>query len=179
MKRFFIIFVMLVAIGTTQRSYAQTSRFLASYKFAATNIYKEKGIEITHLTGEMLEMMVKKNSKDIGLLSKISSIYQIKFQDINEAPNTTISFRKIPVDSDYEPGGAFTNNGVKYEIYKSEGLHYTSRAGINEYLIYITNGKQMLVCDIYGTISYKEVLSMIAPSLPQKDDLQIDTLNTN
>jgi hypothetical protein len=179
MKRIFIIFVMLVAISTTQRSYAQTSRFLASYKFAAINIYEEKGIEITHLTGEMLEMMVKKGSKDIGLLSKISSIYQIKFQDINVARNTTKSFRSIPSDSDYTPCGAFTNKGTKYEIYKNEGLHYTSRAGINEYLIYITNGKQMLVCDINGTISYKEVLSMIAPSLPQKDDLQIDTLNTN
>jgi hypothetical protein len=170
---------MLVAIGATQRSYAQTSRFLASYKFAAINIYEEKGIEITHLTGEMLEMMVKKGSKDIGLLSKISSIYQIKFQDINVARNTTKSFRSIPSDSDYTPCGAFTNKGTKYEIYKNEPHHYSSDAGINEYLIYITNGKQMLVCDINGTISYKEVLSMIAPSLPQKESLQIDTLNTN
>ena len=178
MKRIFIIFVMLVAISTTQRSYAQTSRFLASYKFAATNIYEEKGIEITHLTGEMLEMMVKKGSKDIRLLSKISSIYQIKFQDINVARNTTKSFRSIPSDSDYTPCGAFTNKGTKYEIYKNEPRH-SSDAGINEYLIYITNGKQMLVCDICGTISYKEVLSMISPSLPQKNDLQIDTLNTN
>ncbi|MBR5811571.1 MAG: DUF4252 domain-containing protein [Alistipes sp.] len=179
MKRFFIIFVMLVAIGTTQRSNAQTSIFLSAYKLASINTSKEKGIEITHLTGEMLEMMVKKDSKDIELLPKISSIYQIKIQDVNEAPNAARAFKGVPYNELYKPCGAFTNNGVKYEIYKNEGTQYTSRAGINEYLIYITNGKQMLVCDIYGAIGYKEVLSMISPSLPQKNDLQIDTLNTN
>ena len=169
-----------MAIAATQNGYAQASRFIASYKLVARNADVEKGVEITHLTGEMLEMMIKKDSKDIGLMTKISSIYQIKIQNVNAAPVATRSFKAVPHnESSYTPCGAFTNKGTKYEIYKNEPPHYSSDAGMNEYLIFITNNQQMLVCDIYGKISYKEVLSMIAPSLPQKESLQIDTLNTN
>ena len=83
------------------------------------------------------------------------------------------TFKRVTQEGKYDSAGIFTTNGVKYEIYR------TAFRDLNEYLIFITSGKQTLVCDISGAIGYKEVLSMISPSLPQKNDLHIDTLNIN
>ena len=176
MKRFFIIFVMLVAIGSAYESKAQSKKFRDAYKELLEIQCRPsfKGIELTHLTGEMLQMMVKDDSNaPMKLKNRINAIYQIKIADAGEFNNLIRLLRSVVNEGKYDPCGTFTSNGVKYEIYR------TAVGDLNEYLIFITKGKQFLACDIYGIISYKEVLSMISPSLPQKNDLQIDTLNTN
>lgn len=179
MKRIFIIFVMLVAIGSAYEGKAQKKVFLNEYNRLLqwqTNPAYARTMELTHFTGEMLQMMVKsEDSKTQNLIKRINSIYQIKVKDNTSSlgGNVIRTLKHITREGKYDLAGIFTTNGVKYEIYR------TALRDLNEYLIFITSGKQSLVCDIYGTISYKEVLSMIAPSLPQKESLQIDTLNTN
>ena len=177
MKRIFIIFVMLVAIGSAYEGKAQSKKFRDAYKELLEIQSRPycKFIELTHLTGEMLQMMVKDDSNaPMKLKNKINSIYQIKLTDI-ETYGFGIynSLRSVIKDGKYEPCGTFTSDNVRYEIYRN------TVGDLNEYLIFITSGMKVLVCDIYGAIGYKEVLSMISPSLPQKNDLQIDTLNTN
>ena len=179
MKRIFIIFVMLVAIGSAYESKAQSKKFRDAYKYILDcSAYNREHIEVSHFTGEMLQMMVKDDSNaPMKLKNRINSIYQIKIADAGEFTrefdNLIRLLRSVVNEGKYDPCGTFTSNGVKYEIYR------TAVGDLNEYLIFITKGKQFLACDIYGIISYKEVLSMISPSLPQKNDLQIDTLNTN
>ena len=175
MKRIFIIFVMLVAIGSAYESQAQSKKFRDAYKYILDcSAYNREHIEVSHFTGEMLQMMVKDDSNaPMKLKNRINAIYQIKIADAGEFNSLIRLLRSVVNEGKYDPCGTFTSNGVKYEIYR------TAVGDLNKYLIFITKGKQFLACDIYGIISYKEVLSMIAPSLPQKDDLQIDTLNTN
>lgn len=175
MKRIFIIFVMLAAIGSAYESKAQSKKFRDAYKYILDcSAYNSEHIEVSHFTGEMLQMMVKDDSNaPMKLKNRINSIYQIKIADAGEFNNLIRLLRSVVNEGKYDPCGTFTSNGVKYEIYR------TAVGDLNEYLIFITKGKQFLACDIYGIISYKEVLSMIAPSLPQKESLQIDTLNTN
>ncbi len=179
MKRIFIIFVMLVAIGSAYESKAQKKVFLNEYNRLLqwqTNPTYARTMELTHFTGEMLQMMVKsEDSKTQNLIKRINSIYQIKVKDNTSSlgGNVIRTLKHITREGKYDLAGIFTTNGVKYEIYR------TALRDLNEYLIFITSGKQSLVCDIYGAIGYKEILSMISPSLPQKESLQIDTLNTN
>ena len=175
MKRFFIIFVMLVAIGSAYESQAQSKKFRDAYKYILDySAYNREHIEVSHFTGEMLQMMVKDDSNaPMKLKNRINAIYQIKIADAGEFNYLIRLLRSVVNEGKYDPCGTFTSNGVKYEI------HRTAVGDLNEYLIFITSGKKVLVCDIYGAIGYKEVLSMISPSLPQKNDLQIDTLNTN
>ena len=179
MKRFFIIFVMLVAIGSAYESKAQKKVFLNEYNRLLqwqTNPTYARTMELTHFTGEMLQMMVKsEDSKTQNLIKRINSIYQIKVKDNTSSlgGNVIRTLKHITREGKYDLAGIFTTNGVKYEIYR------TALRDLNEYLIFISSGKQSLVCDIYGAVGYKEILSMISPSLPQKNDLQIDTLNTN
>ena len=179
MKRIFIIFVMLVAIGSAYEGKAQKKVFLNEYNRLLqlqTNPTYARTIELTHFTGEMLQMMVKSDdSKTQNMIKRINSIYQIKVKDNTSSlgGNVIRTLKHITREGKYDLAGIFTTNGVKYEIYR------TALRDLNEYLIFISSGKQSLVCDIYGVVGYKEILSMISPSLPQKDDLQIDTLNTN
>ncbi len=179
MKRFFIIFVMLVAIGSAYEGKAQKKVFLNEYNRLLqwqTNPIHARTIELTHFTGEMLQMMVKSDdSKTQNMIKRINSIYQIKIKDNTPGTggNVIRALKVVTREGKYDIAGIFTTNGVKYEIYR------TAHRDLNEYLIFTTSGKQSLVCDIYGAVSYKEILSMISPSLPQKNDLQIDTLNTN
>lgn len=179
MKRFFIIFVMLVAIGSAYEGKAQKKVFLNEYNRLLqwqTNPTYARTMELTHFTGEMLQMMVKSDdSKTQNMIKRINSIYQIKVKDNTSSlgGNVIRTLKHITREGKYDLAGIFTTNGVKYEIYR------TALRDLNEYLIFITSGKQSLVCDIYGAIGYKEILSMISPSLPQKESLQIDTLNTN
>ena len=170
---------MLVAIGSAYEGKAQKKVFLNEYNRLLqlqTNPIHARTIELTHFTGEMLQMMVKSDdSKTQNLIKQINSIYQIKIKDNTPGTggNVIQALKHITREGKYDIAGIFTSNGVKYEIYR------TALRDLNEYLIFITSGKQSLVCDISGAIGYKEVLSMISPSLPQKNDLQIDTLNTN
>ena len=168
---------MLVAIGSAYESQAQSKKFRDAYKelLERQSISYYKGVELTHLTGEMLQMMVKDDSNaPMKLKNRINAIYQIKLADIeNSYRSIFLNLRSLIKDGKYAPCGTFTSDNVKYELYR------TAVGDLNEYLIFISKGKQFLACDIYGVISYKEVLSMISPSLPQKNDLQIDTLNTN
>ncbi len=179
MKRFFIIFVMLVAIGSAYEGKAQKKVFLNEYNRLLqwqTNPIHARTIELTHFTGEMLQIMVKSDdSKTQNMIKRINSIYQIKIKDNTPGTggNVISTLKRITREGKYDLAGIFTTNGVKYEIYR------TALRDLNEYLIFISSGKQSLVCDIYGAVGYKEILSMISPSLPQKNDLQIDTLNTN
>lgn len=179
MKRIFIIFVMLVAIGSAYEGKAQKKVFLNEYNRLLqwqTNPTYARTMELTHFTGEMLQMMVKSDdSKTQNMIKRINSIYQIKVKDNTSSlgGNVIRTLKHITREGKYDLAGIFTTNGVKYEIYR------TALRDLNEYLIFITSGKQSLVCDIYGAIGYKEILSMISPSLPQKESLQIDTLNTN
>ena len=178
MKRIFIIFVMLVAICSAAESKAQKKVFLNEYNRLLqlqTNPIHARIIELTHFTGEMLQMMVKSDdSKTQNMIKRINSIYQIKVKDTSGTGGNVIrTLKHITREGKYDLAGIFTTNGVKYEIYR------TALRDLNEYLIFITSGKQSLVCDIYGAVGYKEILSMISPSLPQKNDLHIDTLNTN
>ena len=179
MKRIFIIFVMLVAIGSAYECKAQKKVFLNEYNRLLqwqTNPTYARTMELTHFTGEMLQMMVKSDdSKTQNMIKRINSIYQIKVKDNTSSlgGNVIRTLKHITREGKYDLAGIFTTNGVKYEIYR------TALRDLNEYLIFITSGKQSLVCDIYGAIGYKEILSMISPSLPQKESLQIDTLNTN
>ena len=170
---------MLVAIGSAYESKAQKKVFLNEYNRLLqwqTNPTYARTMELTHFTGEMLQMMVKsEDSKTQNLIKRINSIYQIKVKDNTSSlgGNVIRTLKHITREGKYDLAGIFTTNGVKYEIYR------TALRDLNEYLIFITSGKQSLVCDIYGAIGYKEILSMISPSLPQKESLQIDTLNTN
>ena len=170
---------MLVAIGSAYESKAQKKVFLNEYNRLLqwqTNPTYARTMELTHFTGEMLQMMVKSDdSKTQNMIKRINSIYQIKIKDNSPGTggNVIRTLKHITREGKYDLAGIFTTNGVKYEIYR------TALRDLNEYLIFISSGKQSLVCDISGIISYKEVLSMISPSLPQKNDLQIDTLNTN
>ena len=84
MKRFFIIFVMLVAIGSAYESKAQSKKFRDAYKYILDcSAYNREHIEVSHFTGEMLQMMVKDDSNaPMKLKNKINSIYQIKLTDI-------------------------------------------------------------------------------------------------
>ena len=179
MKRIFIIFVMLVAIGSAYEGKAQKKVFLNEYNRLLqwqTNPAYARTMELTHFTGEMLQMMVKSDdSKTQNMIKRINSIYQIKVKDNTSSlgGNVIRTLKHITREGKYDLAGIFTTNGVKYEIYR------TALRDLNEYLIFITSGKQSLVCDIYGAVGYKEILSMISPSLPQKESLQIDTLNTN
>ena len=179
MKRFFIIFVMLVAIGSAYESKAQKKVFLNEYNRLLqwqTNPTYARTMELTHFTGEMLQMMVKsEDSKTQNLIKRINSIYQIKVKDNTSGLGGGVirTLKHITREGKYDLAGIFTTNCVKYEIYR------TALRDLNEYLIFISSGKKVLVCDIYGAVGYKEILSMISPSLPQKNDLQIDTLNTN
>lgn len=177
MKRFFIIFVMLVAIGSAYESQAQSKKFRDAYKYILDySAYNREHIEVSHFTGEMLQMMVKDDSNaPMKLKNRINAIYQIKIADAGELElnNLIRLLRSVVNEGKYDPCGTFTSDNVKYELYR------TAVGDLNEYLIFFTKGKQFLACDIYGAISYKEVLSMISPSLPQKESLQIDTLNTN
>ena len=178
MKRIFIIFVMLVAISSAYEGKAQKKVFLNEYNRLLqlqTNPIHARIIELTHFTGEMLQMMVKSDdSKTQNMIKRINSIYQIKVKDTSGTGGNVIrTLKHITREGKYDLAGIFTTNGVKYEIYR------TALRDLNEYLIFITSGKQSLVCDIYGAVGYKEILSMISPSLPQKNDLHIDTLNTN
>lgn len=179
MKRIFIIFVMLVAIGSAYEGKAQKKVFLNEYNRLLQwqpNPTYARTMELTHFTGEMLQMMVKSDdSKTQNMIKRINSIYQIKVKDNTSSlgGNVIRTLKHITREGKYDLAGIFTTNGVKYEIYR------TALRDLNEYLIFITSGKQSLVCDIYGAIGYKEILSMISPSLPQKESLQIDTLNTN
>lgn len=175
MKRFFIIFVMLVAIGSAYESKAQSKKFRDAYKYILDcSAYNREHIEVSHFTGEMLQMMVKDDSNaPMKLKNRINAIYQIKIADAGEFNNLIRLLRSVVNEGKYDPCGTFTSNGVKYEIYR------TAVGDLNEYLIFITKGKQFLACDIYGVISYKEVLSMISPSLPKIDNMDIiDTLKT-
>lgn len=175
MKRFFIIFVMLVAIGSAYESQAQSKKFRDAYKYILDcSAYNREHIEVSHFTGEMLQMMVKDDSNaPMKLENRINAIYQIKIVDVGEFNNLIRLLRSVVNEGKYDPCGTFTSNGVKYEIYR------TAVGDLNEYLIFITKGKQFLACDIYGVISYKEVLSMISPSLPKIDNMDIiDTLKT-
>lgn len=168
---------MLVAIGSAYEGKAQSKKFRDAYKELLEIQCRPsfKGIELTHLTGEMLQMMVKDDSNaSMKLKNRINAIYQIKLADIETSYRFIFyNLRSVIEDGKYKPCGTFTSDNVKYELYR------TTVGDLNEYLIFITSGKKALVCDIYGAITYKEVLSMISPSLPQKNDLQIDTLNTN
>ena len=175
MKRFFIIFVMLVAIGSAYEGKAQSKKFRDAYKYILDcSAYNREHIEVSHFTGEMLQMMVKDDSNaPMKLKNRINAIYQIKIADAGEFNNLIRLLRSVVNEGKYDPCGTFTSNGVKYEIYR------TAVGDLNEYLIFITKGKQFLACDIYGVISYKEVLSMISPSLPKIDNMDIiDTLKT-
>ncbi len=170
---------MLVAIGSAYESKAQKKVFLNEYNRLLqwqTNPTYARTMELTHFTGEMLQMMVKsEDSKTQNLIKRINSIYQIKVKDNTSSLGGGVirTLKHITQEGKYDLAGIFTTNGVKYEIYR------TALRDLNEYLIFISSGKQSLVCDIYGAVGYKEILSMISPSLPQKNDLQLDTLNTN
>ena len=170
---------MLVAIGSAYESKAQKKVFLNEYNRLLqwqTNPTYARTMELTHFTGEMLQMMVKsEDSKTQNLIKRINSIYQIKVKDNTSGLGGGVirTLKLVTQEGKYDSAGMFTTNGVKYEIYR------TALRDLNEYLIFISSGKQSLVCDIYGAVGYKEILSMISPSLPQKNDLQIDTLNTN
>ena len=179
MKRIFIIFVMLVAIGSTYEGKAQKKVFLNEYNRLLqlqTNPTYARTIELTHFTGEMLQMMVKSNdSKTQNLIKRINSIYQIKIIDNTLAVGGGVirTLKRVTREGKYDIAGIFTTNGVKYEIYR------TAFRDLNEYLIFITSGKQTLVCDIYGDVVYKEILAMIFPSQPKIENMDIiDTLKT-
>ena len=180
MKRIFIIFVMLVAIGSAYESKAQKKVFLNEYNRLLqwqTNPTYARTMELTHFTGEMLQMMVKsEDSKTQNLIKRINSIYQIKVKDNTSGlgGGAIRTLKYITREGKYDLAGIFTTNGVKYEIYR------TALRDLNEYLIFISSGKQSLVCDIYGAVGYKEILSMISPTPPKIKNMDIiDTLNTN
>ena len=83
------------------------------------------------------------------------------------------TLKRVTREGKYDIAGIFTTNGVKYEIYR------TAFRDLNEYLIFITSGKQTLVCDIYGDVVYKEILAMIFPSQSKIENMDIiDTLKT-
>lgn len=171
---------MLVAIGSAYEGKAQKKVFLNEYNRLLqwqTNPTYARTMELTHFTGEMLQMMVKSDdSKTQNLTKRINSIYQIKVKDNTSGlgGGAIRKLKHITREGKYDLAGIFTTNGVKYEIYR------TALRDLNEYLIFITSGKKALVCDIYGAISYKEVLSMISPSLRKIKNMDIiDTLNTN
>lgn len=179
MKRIFIIFVMLVAIGSAYEGKAQTKKFLNEYnrllQWQTTDPIYARTIELTHFTGEMLQMMVKSDdSKTQNLIKQINSIYQIKVKDTSGTGGNVIrTLKHITREGKYDIAGIFTSNGVKYEIYR------TALRDLNEYLIFITSGKQTLVCDIYGAVGYKEILALIFPSQPKIENMDIiDTLKT-
>lgn len=175
MKRIFIIFVMLVAIGSAYESQAQSKKFRDAYKYILDySAYNREHIEVSHFTGEMLQMMVKDDSNaPMKLKNRINAIYQIKIADAGKFNHLIRLLRSVVNEGKYDPCGTFTSNGVKYEI------HRTAVGDLNEYLIFITSGKQTLVCDIYGAVGYKEILAMIFPSQPKIENMDIiDTLKT-
>ncbi len=171
---------MLVAIGSAYEGKAQKKVFLNEYNRLLqwqTNPTYARTMELTYFTGEMLQMMVKsEDSKTQNLIKRINSIYQIKVKDNTSGlgGGAIRTLKGITREGKYDLAGIFTTNGVKYEIYR------TALRDLNEYLIFITSGKQSLVCDIYGAVGYKEILSMISPTLPKTKNMDIiDTLNTN
>lgn len=179
MKRIFIIFVMLAAICSATDSQAQKKVFLNEYNRLLqwqTNPIHARTIELTHFTGEMLQMMVKSDdSKTQNMIKRINSIYHIKIKDNTPGTggNVISTLKRITRESKYDIAGIFTTNGVKYEIYR------TAHRDLNEYLIFISSGKQTLVCDIYGAVGYKEILAMIFPSQSKIENMDIiDTLKT-
>ena len=91
----------------------------------------------------------------------MEKFYQIKIKDNTPGTggNVIHTLKRITREGKYDLAGIFTTNGVKYEIYR------TALRDLNEYLIFITSGKQTLVCDIYGAVGYKEILALIFPFL--------------